>query len=123
MSNDVNINIRISKDLKAVFTTLCENEGITVSAKIKNLMLVEISKKLNISEVGVKPISKTPKKRPNGDFKTPQATTLAENIKTSQNVSKEQIDLCCNSDNQKTTSLLQSALNAQNKRKSKKKKR
>ena len=43
-SND-RLVLRLPSDLKTLFTALCETENITVSAKLKNMMVDELNKK------------------------------------------------------------------------------
>ena len=103
-----------------MFTALCESENITVSAILKNMMADEIQKKLDRSmfhQRQLEMMPRKPKKPPISHSDDVQATTLLDNNQTSlktQN-SAVSVDLVKNP--------MQSAMNAQNKRKTKKKKR
>ena len=120
MESNERLVLRLPSDLKAMFTALCESENITVSAKIKKLMADEIQQKLNramFHQTQLEMMPRTHKKPPISHSDDVQATTLLDNNQTSlktQN-SAVSVDLVKNP--------MQSAMNAQNKRKTKKKKR
>ena len=120
MESNERLVLRLPSDLKAMFTALCESENITVSAKLKNMMANEIQQKVNRSMFHQRQLEMMPRTQkkpsisPSDDI---QATTLLDNTQTSlktQN-SAVSVDLVKNP--------MQSAMNAQNKRKTKKKKR
>ena len=120
MESNERLVLRLPSDLKAMFTALCESENITVSAKLKNMMANEIQQKVNRSmfhQRQLEMMPRTQKKPPISPSDDIKATTLPDNAQTSlktQN-SAVSVDLVKNP--------MQSALNAQNKRKTKKKKR
>lgn len=120
MESNERLVLRLPSDLKAMFTALCESENITVSAKLKNMMANEIQQKVNRSmfhQRQLEMMPRTQKKPPISPSDGIQATTLPDNTQTSlktQN-SAVSVDLVKNP--------MQSAMNAQNKRKTKKKKR
>lgn len=94
MESNERLVLRLPSDLKAMFTALCESENITVSAKLKKMMANEIQQKLNRAMFH---------------------QTQLELMPRAQKNSLVSSDL--------VKSPIQSALNAQNKRKAKKKKR
>lgn len=120
MESNERLVLRLPSDLKAMFTALCESENITVSAKLKKMMANEIQQKLNramFHQNQLEMMPRTQKKPPISPSDDVQATTLLDNNQTSlktQN-SAVSVDLVKNP--------IQAALNAQNKRKTKKKKR
>lgn len=120
MESNERLVLRLPSDLKAMFTALCESENITVSAKLKNMMANEIQQKVNRSmfhQRQLEMMPRTQKKPPISPSDDIQATTLLDNTQTSlktQN-SAVSVDLVKNP--------MQSAMNSQNKRKTKKKKR
>ena len=120
MESNERLVLRLPSDLKAMFTALCESENITVSAKLKNMMANGIQQKVNRSmfhQRQLEMMPRTQKKPPISPSDGIQATTLPDNTQTSlktQN-SAVSVDLVKNP--------MQSAMNAQNKRKTKKKKR
>lgn len=120
MESNERLVLRLPSDLKAMFTALCESENISVSAKLKKMMANEIQQKLNramFHQNQLELMPRTQKKPPISPSDGIQATTLPDNTQTSlktQN-SAVSVDLVKNP--------MQSAMNAQNKRKTKKKKR
>ena len=120
MESNERLVLRLPSDLKAVFTALCESENITVSAKLKNIMANEIQQKLDRAMFHQKQLEMMPRKPKNSEISHSddiQATTLPQTTQTSLKTQNSlvSVDLVKNP--------IQSALNAQNKRKTKKKKR
>lgn len=134
MQSDDRLVLRLPGDLKAMFTALCENEGVSISAKIKTLMANEVAKKVaHIAEEQVmpkKPIWKH-KNKPLSDFQDVIVTPLPDDIEMPVNASQCKINPLLDLINKDTevnyisvkNNPVQSAINAQNKRKPKKKKR
>ena len=120
MESNERLMLRLPSDLKAMFTALCESENITVSAKLKKMMANEIQQKLNramFHQNQLEMMPRTQKKPPISHSDDVQATTLLDNTQTSLKTQNRavSVDLVKNP--------MQSAMNAQNKRKTKKKKR
>jgi hypothetical protein len=119
MESNERLMLRLPSDLKAMFSTLCESEGVTVSSKIKAMMINELNQKLISVKLQTIPKS-MPRKQKNVSVSLSddiQATTLPQNTQThlkTQN-SAVSVDLVKNP--------MQSAINAKNKRKTKQKKR
>lgn len=120
IKSDEKILFRLPADLKSMFTALCENENVTVSAKLKKMIGEEVQRKLDMSQYRqmqselMPRTQKKPSISPSDDI---QATTLLDNTQTSLKTQNRavSVDLVKNP--------MQSAMNAQNKRKTKKKKR
>lgn len=127
IKSDDRLVLRVPKDLKAEFIALCDYENVTISAKIKNLMQNEVNKMRIQSEY----MLRTQKNRAKNDFENIQASTLPQKNKTPVNANTEQINplfALIDSDTEINyisveKSSMQSAINAQNKRKPKRKKR
>lgn len=94
IKSDEKIVFRVPADLKAMFTALCDNENITVSAKLKKLMGDEVQRKLTMSQYRQIQSDLMPRKQKNVHI-TPsddiQATTLPEQEKTPVNAQKREL--------------------------------
>ena len=120
MESNERLVLRLPSDLKAMFTALCESENISVSAKLKKMMANEIQLKLDRAMFHQNQLELMPRKPKNSPIlnDTPIGGRVVadkpQNTLKTQN-SPVSVDLVKNP--------IQAALNAQNKRKTKKKKR
>ena len=141
MESNERLVLRLPSDLKAMFTALCESENITVSAKLKKMMANEIQQKLNramFHQTQLELIPRKQKKAPVSHSDNIQATTLPPINKKPLKASKVDLNELSKFANpllslvddeteinikQTVSNPVQSAINAQNRRKNKKKKR
>ena len=142
MESNERLVLRLPSDLKAMFSTLCESEGVTVSSKIKAMMINELNQKLISVKLQTIPKSmpRKPKNIAKNDFSDVKATTPLESDKGSLEGSKMSFNDGFNKllelvddDTEINHSYsaippvlknnIQSAINAQNRRKNEKKKR
>lgn len=119
MESNERLVLRLPSDLKAMFTALCESENITVSAKLKKMMANEIQQKLNramFHQNQLELMPRTQKNTPVSHSDTIQASALPYNQQTSLKTQNNAVSVNL------VKNPMQSAINAQNKRKSKRKK-
>lgn len=94
IKSDEKILFRLPADLKSMFTALCENENVTVSAKLKKMIGEEVQRKLDMSQYRQMQSELMPRKQkkapisPSGDIQT---TTLPQKEKTPVNAQKSEL--------------------------------
>ena len=94
IKSDEKIVFRVPADLKAMFTALCDNENITVSAKLKKLMGDEVQRKLTMSQYRQIQSDLMPRKQKNvpvNHSESIQASTLPQQDKTPVNALQSEI--------------------------------
>lgn len=131
MQSDDRLVLRLPSDLKAMFTALCENEGVSISAKLKEMMASEVQKKLDKSmyrQDSFELMPRKPVKVSASHSKVVVGTTLPEKNNPPLNVKIGSLFDLIDEDTEVNfvpvkNNPVQSAINAQNKRKPKRKKR
>ena len=94
IKSDEKILFRLPADLKSMFTALCENENVTVSAKLKKMIGEEVQRKLDMSQYRQMQSELMPRKQkkapisPSGDIQT---TTPPQKEKTPVNAQKSEL--------------------------------
>ena len=94
IKSDEKILFRLPADLKSMFTALCENENVTVSAKLKKMIGEEVQRKLDMSQYRQMQSELMPRKQKNAlisPSESIQATTLPQQDKTPVNAQKSEL--------------------------------
>ena len=94
IKSDEKILFRLPADLKSMFTALCENENVTVSAKLKKMIGEEVQRKLDMSQYRQMQSELMPRKQNKVHISRSddiQATTLPEQEKTPVNAQKSEL--------------------------------
>lgn len=138
IKSDEKILFRLPADLKSMFTALCENENVTVSAKLKKMIGEEVQRKLDMSQYRQMQSELMPRKQNKSHISRSddiQATTLPQQDKTPVNAQKSELTPLdnafenCNGIQNfvtgeiETNKLLLGALNSAKKRQNNKKKK
>jgi hypothetical protein len=94
IKSDEKILFRLPADLKSMFTALCENENVTVSAKLKKMIGEEVQRKLDMSQYRQMQSELMPRKQNKAHISRSddiQATTLPQQDKTPVNAQKSEL--------------------------------
>ena len=94
IKSDEKILFRLPADLKSMFTALCENENVTVSAKLKKMIGEEVQRKLDMSQYRQMQSELMPRKQNKAYISRSddiQATTLPQQDKTPVNAQKSEL--------------------------------